>query len=297
MDNNLSSADDYVVHAETALGEARSQITRAAGVFIDNAEAREALGDALGQAHNAISRAQRDLGLHRARERRRDDRDSADAYLPSIGFPDDGRSVAQIAVVPLPLEEARIPLDQLADDKFDRDLTKWITDFNNEHRRRSPYLMAVPGNMGSSFENEHRRYATTPQVGTEPSQCALIYPSGAFVYWQPLWRHYNPPRFFLAMVQEDARMTLTFAAKLYDELQIIPRAIAVQGILRRIEDFQMMVPGYFEHAPNTLVPKSDVSSVPFPSKPIVLTGALDKMVARVLPAIEASIREQFVQSH
>ena len=295
MDNDLNRADDYVVYAETALGEARTQITRAAGVFIDSAEAREALGDALGQAHNAISRAQRDLGRHRERERRRDDRDSAEVYLPTVGFPDDGRSVIQIAVIPLPLEQGRIPLDQLADDKFNRDLIKWITDFNNEQRQRTPYLMAVPGGMGSSFENEHRRYATSPQGSTEPSECALIIPSGSFECWQPLWIHYNPPRFYLAMVQEDVRLTLTFATKFYDELQIVPRAIAVQGVLRRIEDFQMMVPGYFANAPNALVPKPEVSSVPFPSTPIMLTGALDKMVARALPAIEASIRECFDQ--
>lgn len=294
MDANVNRADDYLGYVEGALEEARSQVTRASEVSVEEQVARQTLADTLGQAYNAITRAQRDLEAHRGRARRRDDRDAAEAYFPTVWFEDDGTSLLQIAALPLPLEDERISLERLSPDAFNRDLTAWITRFNNDGHSRSPYLMAVPGGMGSTFERGRQRFMTTPQHGTSPSEQALIYPTGAFVYWQPLWRHFDPPKFFIDMIKEDARLTLLFINDLYRELSIRPRAIALQVSLRHIEDFLVMVPGRFVQAPNAMKPAAGVKSVLIPEQPLVLSGTVEAMIDRAVPAIDAAIRAHLV---
>lgn len=292
MDADLNQADDYLAHAEGAIKEARSQISLAASVSVEDLKARQTLAESLGEAHNAISRAQRDLELHRGRERRRADRDSAEAYLESIHVPDSGKPFFEIALLPLPIEDERVPVEQLHGRDFERNLFAWITRFNNQQKTRYGYLMEAPGGMSARKEDEHLRYMTYPDRATEPSQEAFIYPSGAFVFYQPLWYHSDPPAFFLEYAKEKARFTLMFVNELFQELNFVPRAIAIQLAVRNVADFQLMVPGRFS-LPVALKPKANVTSFFAPNRPLILSGMVATMLERALPAIDAAVRANY----
>jgi hypothetical protein len=296
VERGIKSADDYLQYVGTALDEAMREVDSAATVFVES-EAQRQLGEALGQARNALTRARRDLNAHVAREIRRDDRSSAETYFAELGLTDDKQPQIVAAVVPMPLEEERIVLEKFALRTFQNNFTNWVTRFNNDERRhpRLPFLMEVPGGTTPSVEGERFRFSAFPQGGTEPSQVASLYTTAAFVFKHRLYSWQDPPRYAIGLILEEVRTTIKFVCRLYQELHIVPRALALQCAIADVPHFHLMTParlgGFTENVPN-----DGLSSIVAPVAPIVLPFKTnDAMITRALANIESVVRANYHQ--
>jgi hypothetical protein len=294
VERAIKSADDYLQYVGTALDEAMHEVDSAATVFVES-EAQRQLGEALGQARNALTRARRDLDAHMAREIRREDRSSAETYFAELGLTDGEQPQIVAAVVPMPLEEERIPLDKFAQRTFQNDFTNWVTRFNNDERRHPglPFLMEVPGGTTPSVEGERFRFLAFPQGGSEPLQVAWLYTTAAFVFKHRLYSWQDPPRYAIGLLLEEVRATIKFVWRLYEELHVVPRAVAVQCAVANVPHFNLMTPenlgGVRENAPN-----DGLSSIVAPVTPIVLPFRTDDaMITRALANIESVVRANY----
>jgi hypothetical protein len=295
--SEIESADDYLRHVRDALNEATREIDTAATISLPDDEAKEYLGRALGQARNALTRAQRDLAAHIARQTRRVDQNAAEAYFRNLRLTEDPHSQIVVAVVPLPLEEERVPLELMIQRSFQNDFTNWVTRFNNEERRTSrlPYLMDVPGGLSPVVEDGRFHFLSHPQGSKEPSQTATLDPSGAFLYKQRLYSWQTPPKYTIELVLAAVQSTINFVWRLYEELAITPRAFGVQSALVNVGDFHLMIPfqlgGFTE-----FLPKEGVGSIAAPERPIVVPfGAQQSALDRVVPRTETAIRAHYRQ--
>jgi len=291
VDHDIAAADDYVTHVKTALDEAAREIDTAAMVFIETDAARAQLGRALGHARNALSRARHDIAAHEAREQRFRDRDSAQRFIAGLSLGEDSLPYFAVTVVPLPLEEERIPPTRFDDRAFQNDFNVAITRFNGEERRRLGYLMEVPGSMSGSAQIDHLAYVTYSQGAKEPSQYAWLFSTGALVFKHRLHAWVSPPVVPLDYMLEDLRATVRFVLRLYEEYNIVPRAIALHVALANADDFRLMVRTAFAQEQRT---RTETGPIVAPKYPIIvsLRDAAD-VLSRVEPSIAAALRAPF----
>lgn len=298
MEYNIRSGDDYLEYVADSLDEVKREIDSAATVFVENDEARRQLGEALGQARNALTRAHRDLNAHVARQQRCEDRSIAENYFESLRLIDDDLPQIVVAIVPLPLEEERLALDTFAKRTFQSDFTNWVTRFNHDERRNTPakYLLEIPGSSMPRSEQGHFAFEAMPQGGTERSQSALLYQSGAFVFKSRLYSWTDPPSFTIDLILEEVRATIKFVLRLYEELNVVPRSVAVQAAITKVHPFHMKTPARFSGFIDWL-PNADVVDIVAPYEPLIMPfTAGDETIRRILPAIESSVQSRYTRS-
>jgi hypothetical protein len=287
----MTRADDYVEHATDALCEAIEQIDAAATLPIAEDRTRARLARALGQARNAVSRAQHDLQAHRTRETAREDRSAAETYLRDLMSPRGEYPAMTVVVLPLPMEEARIGLETIADPRFQNDFTMWVTRFNNEERpaSRLHYLMDVPGGLSGNVEGNRFVFVSFPNGAREPSQTGVLYPTGALKFEQRLYDWQTPPKFTTVYLLDALRNTIKFARRVYDELRIGFRAIAVQAGLNHINGFELVVPTAFG-GQSARLQTSEVDNIFAPEQPAIISAdQLEGAVNRVALQVEQSL--------
>ncbi|HEV3157307.1 MAG TPA: hypothetical protein VGZ00_08170 [Candidatus Baltobacteraceae bacterium] len=293
MENEIAIGDDYLEHINSALEEAKRAIDSAATVFVQSAEAQQHLGESLGRASNAVARARRDLNAHVAREIRRSEHSAAEKYFADLRLAEDEHTKIVVAIVPLPLEEERISPNLFAQQHFLNDFSIWLTRFNSEERRGNAlaYLMAIPGGLIPSVESEQVRFSAVPSGGTEPSQVAHLYPTGAFVFKHRIsWGPQTTYR--VGLVIDDLRATIKFAWRVYEELHIVPKCVAIQCALTNVANFTLRIASDFEET-NELTPNEGLTNIITPTSPIVLPFNLDEALTRVTPRIESEIRANY----
>lgn len=298
MEHEIRGADDYLQHVAGALDEATREIDSAATVFVESEEAKRQLGETLGQARNALTRARRDLDAHVARELRRDDRSAAETYFENLALVEDQLAQIVVAIMPLPLEEERISVDMFAQRTFQNDFTNWVTRFNNDERRNTPatYLLEVPGGTTPRLEQDHFRFEAIPQGGAESSQTAWLYPSGAFVFKSRLYSWTDPPSYTIGLVIEEVRATIKFVWRLYEELRIVPRSVAIQCAITKVDQFHLKTPARFAGFVDW-VPNDGVTNIAAPLEPIVLPFASDDVaIKRVVPSVESAVQARYSPS-
>ncbi|MDP9025517.1 MAG: hypothetical protein M3N13_09110 [Candidatus Eremiobacteraeota bacterium] len=299
MADEVEAADDYLRHVEDALREAATEIDAAASVPVSDGATKEYLGRALGQARNALSRAERDLAAHVGRRIRHDAERSADRYISNLRLVEASNAEVVIAVIPLPLENERIPLELISRGAFHTDFTNWVTRFNHDERStiRLPYLMEVPGNLSPVFEREQFRFLSYAQGAKEPSQAATLYQSGAFVFRHRLYSWQTPPRYTIGYVSQDLRSTMLFVLRLYEDLHIAPRSLAIQSALANVSNFRLMTPTGFGGefgGFNELEPKEGLVSIVAPERPLVVPYTRQQAVVdQIISRTEASVLSHY----
>jgi hypothetical protein len=295
MEYNIRSGDDYLKYVAGSLDEVKREIDSAATVFVESDEARRQLGEALGQARNALKRAHRDLNAHVARQLRHEDRSTAEAYYESLRLTDDDLPQIIVAIVPLPLEEERISAEIFSAKRFQDDFTNWVTRFNYEEQRKASvrYLQEVPGSTWSSRENEFFQFNSAVQGVTEPSQSARLYPSGAFIFKR---RWYSHVPLSDESIREEVRRTIQFAWRLFDEVNLVPRSFAVQASLRSMKDVCLQITTRSGDLVDWF-PRDGVVNIVAPLDPIVLPfSTTESTILRVLSAVQSTLQAHYIQA-
>jgi hypothetical protein len=301
---DLDREDDYLTHIRGALAEATEHIGIASGVFVENADQRDRLGGALGQAGNAIARARRDLDAHEHREEGHRDRSDAARYIEKLDLTTDAfDEQLAIAVVPLPLVTDRIPLAQLEAPAMSAAFLDLVNRFNGMGKPvrfdANHYLTELPGSLGGSWAGDHFLFKSWSQ-GTDThagslQQVAVLYETGAYVYADRQWPKASPNiAMGLEVIQARVVASLTFAQALYRELRLVPRAIGIQVAMANVGSMRLVVPTDFGGHAN-LFQRADLPNIlRIPEAPIAIRFAEgEDMASTAWPPIERAIRSLY----
>src|SRR5580692_7408927 len=239
--DDVGRADDYLARATAALDEARSALDAAGGVFVEGQEARQQLGDALGRALNAVGRARADVEAHRARVGREQAGARAREFFESLPFAADERPQLAVAILPLPIEPARVDPKAFGDREFQSAFTRRVTDFNNRYRLGvKAYLFVVPGGLSPADHFDYFEFRVQAQGSNEPwTQLGRYFPSGTFIFNRILYCHQQPQWLHVEFLTEAVMLTLQFVSEFYEDMGIHVRAVAVQGALLGAEAFDL----------------------------------------------------------
>lgn len=240
MDSELTGADDYLTRAAGAMAEVNAALDAAAGVFVEDATAREQLGDSLGRARNAMGRAIADVTAHRARAGRESEGARARAFFLQLPYAIDDRAQLAVATSPLPLEPERFDEALFRTKEFHDSFNHRVNNFNARHRgMKADFLIIVPGSSSSREREGHFEFVVWGDGGGDPMQMARLYSSGLFVLTRALYCYQTPKWVHSDFIVETVLLSLAFAGELYEDFGIDARAVGVQAALLNANEFEL----------------------------------------------------------